>query len=95
MAQYTLAGLQATKGALLVEFYSTTCKPCEALAPVVDQVARELGLPVVKVNVTAEPALARAMNVRGVPTLILLREGREVTRRTGYLGEFKLREMLT
>ena len=79
------AGVVAT-GVSLVDFYHPACPHCQAMAPVVEQLARDFeGQAVVgKVDVTAEQALAAAWRVRAYPTFVVVREGQEHSR---FLGE--------
>lgn len=70
---------------VLVDCYSPDCKPCAALAPVLDDVAGAMAgrMTVEKVDVVAHPDVASRFGVRGVPTLLLFRGGRLQATRTG------------
>jgi thioredoxin len=70
----------------VVDFYSPTCPPCRMLAPVMVDLAGQVGdrARVVKVDVTRAQGLAREYGVRGVPTVIIFRQGQEVDRMVGY-----------
>ncbi|MGD9855341.1 MAG: thioredoxin family protein [Planctomycetaceae bacterium] len=70
---------------VLVDFYSTMCPPCRALAPYLDQLSDEFAgcIKIVKVNVDEEPALAVRFGISAVPTLIWFDEGRVVERTLG------------
>ncbi len=73
-------------GVSLVEFYHPTCSHCQAMEPVVEQLARDFRDQAVvgKVNVTTEQVLTQRWGVRGYPTFVVLRDGREDDR---WLGE--------
>ncbi len=73
---------------VLVDFWAAWCAPCKQLAPVLEQLAAELGgrLLVVKVNTEEAPTTAARFGVRAIPTLVLLRSGIEVDRITGALS---------
>jgi len=62
---------------VVVDFYATWCPPCQVLAPVLDRLADDFAGRVrfVKVNVDDEPGLAAEHGIRGVPTLMLYRDG--------------------
>jgi thioredoxin len=72
-------------GPVLVDFHAPWCAPCEKVAPIVAQVATTHAgrLAVHALDVDAHPAPAARHDVLSLPTLILFRDGREVTRLTG------------
>ncbi len=70
---------------VLVDFWAGWCMPCKMLAPTVDELAADYAekVKVVKVDIDANPALASKYNVRGIPTLLVLKDGAEVDRIVG------------
>lgn len=72
-------------GLVLVDLWSPGCMPCRAIAPIVDDLAADFAgdLAVCKVDVDAEPLLSERLAARGVPTLALYRDGKEVGRVLG------------
>lgn len=70
---------------VLVDCYSPDCKPCAALAPVLDDVASAMEgrMVVEKVDVVANPDVATRFGIRGVPTLLLFQGGKLQATRTG------------
>jgi len=85
--------IAAGAGITLVDFTATWCPPCRALAPVLDQLARETeDLTVVKVDADASPELATAYGVMSFPTLIFFVDGQLAHRLVGARGIGSLRE---
>ena len=77
---------------VLVDFWADWCAPCKAMAPVLDELARERTgrLVVAKLDTDRNPAMAVRFAIRGIPTLILFRDGREVARQSGALPRQRL-----
>lgn len=74
------------EGLVLVDFWASWCAPCRMLAPVIDEVAKEVtDVKVVKVNVDKEQELAQTYNVMSIPTLIVFKGGQEVKRSMGFI----------
>jgi len=80
--------LQANKP-VLVDFWAEWCAPCRMLAPTIDRIADEHSsvVSVVKLNVDDNPATAATYGIKGIPTLILFAEGKEVERIVGAAGK--------
>lgn len=70
---------------VLVDFWAAWCAPCRMLAPTVEAIAEQYSerAAVVKLNVDDNPTTAAAYQIRGIPTLILFSEGKEVERVIG------------
>jgi thioredoxin 1 len=72
---------------VLVDFYATWCGPCQMLAPVLKQVKDNLGerITILKIDTDKNHELAYKYNVRGVPTMILFKNGKQLWRQSGLL----------
>lgn len=77
------------EGLTLVDFWAEWCGPCRMLAPVLEKVAAtpELGAKVGKVNVDENQELASRFNIRGIPTMILFKNGQPVDQLVGLTNE--------
>ena len=73
---------------VLVDFWAEWCGPCKMMAPQFAQAAQllEPEARLAKLDTEAEPQLAAQFNIRGIPTLILFRAGREVARQSGAMS---------
>src|SRR5262249_17825281 len=67
---------------VLLHMWAAWCNPCRMIAPVVEQLAAEMGgrVRVAKIDVEKNPLTASRFNVRSIPTLLILKDGREVDR---------------
>lgn len=86
---------QETKsGLVLVDFWATWCGPCKMLAPVLDELAQEIDIPIVKVEVEENPATAEEYGIMSVPSLLLFKDGEVVAKTGGYQPKELLEEFI-
>ncbi len=72
------------KGIVLVDFFATWCGPCKMLHPVLEEVLEEENLTIVKVDIDKNESLAVEYGVMSVPTMILFKDGHEMSKSIGY-----------
>ncbi|MGL9769410.1 MAG: thioredoxin TrxA [Sodalis sp. (in: enterobacteria)] len=87
--------LQAN-GLLLVDFWAEWCNPCKMMMPILSEIADEFDskLTIAKLNINDNPATAQKYGVRGIPTLLLFRDGEVVNRKVGALSKGELKKFL-
>lgn len=86
-----------TNQIVLVDFFADWCGPCKMLAPILKDVKKELGdtVKIVKIDVDKNQALAAKYQVRGVPTMLLFKGGKQVWRQSGVLQKNDLISIIT
>jgi thioredoxin len=82
---------------VMVDFYAEWCGPCKAMAPAVDELARERqgAALVAKLDTDRSPKTGTQFNVRSIPTTIIFRGGKEVARHTGAMKKLALEALLS
>lgn len=74
-----------SEGAVLVDFYSKTCGPCKMLAFILKDIEKTFGdqAKIIKIDFEEHPELVEKYNVEGYPTLIMFKDGEEISRKSG------------
>lgn len=83
-----------SKEKVLVDFYASWCGPCRMLAPNLEEFSSKIDFDIVKIDIDEEEEVARKNGIMVVPTLILFKNGKEESRKTGLLTVEELEEWL-
>lgn len=79
---------------VLVDFWATWCGPCQMIAPVIEDIAKEGAVKVGKVNVDDEQELAIQYGVMSIPTLIFFKNGNPIKEVVGFHSKSELNEII-
>lgn len=79
---------------VLVDFYATWCGPCRMMHPIIEEVAREENIKVIKVDVDKHDELARNYGIMSIPTIILFQNGNLVEKNIGFIPKEQLLTMI-
>lgn len=90
------ASVLESKTPVLLDLWGPSCPPCRQLAPVLQTLAREYAgrIKVAKLNVEDQRATVGQFGIRGIPTLILFRDGKEAARTVGFQSLDQLRKFV-
>ena len=87
--------LQASKP-VLVDFWAEWCGPCKQIAPALEQIAEAMGnqMTVAKLNIEESPTTPSRYGVRGIPTMMLFRDGQMASMKVGAMPKQKILDWL-
>ena len=85
-----------TNQTVLIDFWASWCGPCKMLSPIIDELAQEVSsdVKICKLNVDDERELAMEFQVRSIPTLVIIRDGKVVTTSVGVKSKAEILSML-
>ena len=87
--------VEAHSGFVLVDFFAEWCGPCKMIAPIVDEIAASFTeLKVVKVDADKAQGLMSQFGIRGIPTLLLFKDGKVIATKVGALSLPQLRDFI-
>ena len=82
---------------VLVDFFATWCGPCQTMTPILKEVKEDLGdnVEIIKIDVDKNKALATKFQVRGVPTFMIFKKGKQVWRQAGLITKNELKQKIS
>jgi len=82
---------------VLVDFFATWCGPCQTMTPILKEVKEDLGdnVKIIKIDVDINKALATKFQVRGVPTFMIFKNGKQVWRQAGLITKNELKQKIS
>jgi len=81
------------KGIWLVDFYATWCGPCKMLSPIVEDISKDYN--VIKVDTDVNEELAMRYGIMSIPTLMVFKGGKVVSKEIGYRSFDEIKKMLS
>jgi thioredoxin 1 len=97
VSDQSFAGEVEGSGTVLVDFWAPWCGPCKMIAPVLEELDKEIGdnVKIAKVNVDDNPESASRFGVMSIPTLIVFKDGQPVDKVVGFQSKDALKNVIS
>lgn len=81
---------------VLIDFFATWCGPCKSLSPIIQDVAKDMGesVRVIKIDVDKNQSISQKYQIRGVPTMIIFKAGKQLWRQSGVVPKDQIKAEL-
>ncbi len=81
---------------VLVDFWAEWCGPCKMISPALEEIADEMGdaITIAKLNIDENPTTPQNYNVRGIPTLLIFKDGEVVAEKIGAISKSQLQQWI-
>lgn len=86
---------EVAQGTVLVDFFATWCGPCQMLAPVIEELDKQVNIKVLKIDVDEVSDLAREFRVMSIPTLMVFKDGKLTKKELGYMPLERLKALIS
>lgn len=93
--QYNLGQILSSNGIYIIDFYAPWCGPCKMLSPLLHELSMEnTDVHFIKVNIDANPAVAKHFKIKTIPTLAFYKNGQFVDVQTGFIPKNQLQNTI-
>ena len=84
------------KSPFLIDFHAVWCGPCKMMKPILKEVAEKAGdrVKIIKIDVDKNPKISQQFQIRGVPTIMLFKNGKALWKQSGVQSSYKLLQVI-
>ena len=80
---------------VLIDFWADWCGPCKKVAPILDEISDQFGLPIGKLNIDENPGKTQEYGISSIPTMVLFKDGQPVHKIIGAMPKHKMLQELS